>query len=162
MRVPSDPQFETPPVPPKTFVKPEVIVPDGGTTSMEMKHAKLATTKYRILLRVGEGDPCFEVHCGDHLMLKVVCEKVDVKSPEKGQGLSAVKACGKVRFAGFGAEGTCDELHFLAGTGEVGMTGNVKICVKDKLGRVESELSAEVIRYRLDPHAISGNGQLKP
>ena len=92
----------------------------------------------------------------------MVCEKVDVKSPEKGQGLSALKACGKVRFAGFGAEGTCDQLNFLAGTGEVAMSGNVKIQVKDKLGRVESELSAELMKYKIDPHEISGHGQLKP
>jgi hypothetical protein len=100
---------------------------------------------------VGEGEPTFEVRCGDDLVLKVACEKVDVKSPEKGTGLSSVKACGKVRFAGFGAEGICDELSFLAGTGEVSMTGAVKIHVKDKLGRIESELSTESARYKLDP-----------
>jgi hypothetical protein len=121
-----------------------------------------AQAKYRILLRVGEGEPVFEVRSGDALLLKVVCEKVDVKSPEKGSGLSALKACGKVRFAGFGAEGTCDQLNFLAGTGEVAMSGNVKIQVKDKLGRVESELSAELMKYKIDPHEISGHGQLKP
>jgi hypothetical protein len=111
----------------------------------------VAQTKFRILLRVGEGEPTFEVRCGDDLVLKVACEKVDVKSPEKGSGLSSVKASGKVRFAGFGAEGTCDELSFLAGTGEVSMTGAVKIHVKDKLGRIESELSTESARYKLDP-----------
>ena len=46
---------------------------------------------------------------GDDSVLKVVCQKVDIKSPEKGNGPSAVKACGQVRFAGFGAEGTCEE-----------------------------------------------------
>ena len=125
-------------------------------------NAAAAQAKYRILLRVGEGEPVFEVRSGDALLLKVVCEKVDVKSPEKGQGLSALKACGKVRFAGFGAEGTCDQLNFLAGTGEVAMSGNVKIQVKDKLGRVESESSAELMKYKIDPHEISGHGQLKP
>jgi hypothetical protein len=110
-----------------------------------------AATKFRILLRVGEGEPTFEVRCGDDLVLKVACERVDVKSPEKGSGLAAVKASGKVRFAGFGAEGTCDELSFLAGTGEVMMTGAVNVRVKDKLGRVESELSADSAKYKLDP-----------
>jgi hypothetical protein len=117
-------------------------------------------TKFRIVLRVGEGDPSFEVRSGDDLILKVVCEKVDVKSPEKGQGLSAVKASGKVRFAGFGAIGNCDELSFLAGTGEVTMTGAVRIQVKDKLGRVESELTTESVKYKLDASAIGGS--LKP
>lgn len=109
---------------------------------------------------MGEGEPTFEVRSGDDLMLKVVSDKVDVKSPEKGTGLSTVKASGKVHFAGFGAEGTCDELSFLAGTGEVSMTGNVKIHVKDKLGRIESELSTETIKYKIDPSAIGGS--LKP
>ncbi len=115
------------------------------------------TPKYRIVLRVGEGEPTFEVRSGDDLMLKVVCDKVDVKSPEKGTGLSSVTASGKVHFAGFGAEGTCDELSFLAGTGEVKMTGTVKIHVKDKLGRVESELTTDTIKYKIDPSAISGS-----
>ena len=47
-----------------------------------------AVTKFRIILRVGEGEPSFEVRQGDDLMMKVVCEKVDIKSPEKGQTLS--------------------------------------------------------------------------
>jgi hypothetical protein len=117
-------------------------------------------TKFRILLRVGEGEPSFEVRSGDDLVMKVVCEKVDIKSPEKGQTLSAVTASGKVRFVGFGAEGTCDSLSFLAGTGEVSMSGNVKIQVKDKLGRVESELTTESIKYKIDASALPGT--LKP
>ncbi len=118
--------------------------------------ANAAAPKYRILLQVGEGEPRFEVKCGDDLVLKVVCEKVDVKSPEKGGGPSSVSAAGKVRFVGFGAEGTCDGLSFLAGTGEVVMTGAVKVQVKDKLGRVESELSAESMKYKIDGSAVVG------
>src|SRR5262249_13708177 len=98
--------------------------------------AAVADVKFRIVLRVGEGEPQFEVKNGDNLVLKVACEKVDIKSPEKGGGLSEVTARGKVRFAGFGAEGTCEELKFFAGTGEVSMSGDVKVQVKDKLGRV--------------------------
>src|SRR5262249_16903138 len=125
--------------PPLTFDPPPTKpMPTGGVTGITT--AAPAANKYRILLRVGEGEPTFEVRSGDDLLLKVVCEKVDIKSPEKDNGPSAVTARGKVRFAGFGAEGTCQELSFLAGTGEVRMTGDVKIQVKDKLGRVESEL----------------------
>ncbi len=120
---------------------------------------KPVATKYRILLRVGEGEPSFEVKCGDDLILKVICEKIDIKSPEKGNGLSAVKASGKVRFAGFGAEGTCEELSFLAGTGEVSLAGSVKIQVKDKLGRIESELSTETMKYKIDPSAAFTGGK---
>ncbi len=120
----------------------------------------VAATKYRILLRVGEGEPTFEVKCGDDLVMKVACEKVDIKSPEKGSGLSAVTAKGKVRFAGFGVEGTCDELSFMAGTGEVSMSGDVKVQVKDKLGRVESELSTATLKYKIDASAVGGS--IKP
>jgi hypothetical protein len=155
MRLPADPLIETQPAASIARVKAMNAAPAAPT-------APVAQGKYGILLRVGEGEPLFEVRSGDHLILKVVCEKIDVKSPEKGQGLSAVKAAGRVRFAGFGAEGTCDELHFLAGTGEVAMTGHVMIQVKDKLGRIESELSADTMRYRIDPHAMTGNGLLKP
>jgi hypothetical protein len=156
MSIPADPLLvDTAPSAPVYFVKPAASAPAHAATAA-------VQAKYRILLRVGEGEPIFEVRSGDDLILKVVCEKVDVKSPEKGQGLSAVKAYGKVRFAGFGAEGTCDELNFLAGTGEVAMAGHVQIRVKDKLGRVESELSADTMRYRIDPHAIAGSGLLKP
>jgi hypothetical protein len=155
MSVPSDPLIEMHPAPAIASVKALNATSANATSSV-------AQGKYGILLRVGEGEPLFEVRSGDHLILKVVCEKIDVKSPEKGQGLSAVKAAGRVRFAGFGAEGTCDELQFLAGTGEVAMAGNVKIQVKDKLGRIESELSAETMRYRIDPHTTTGNGLLKP
>jgi hypothetical protein len=117
----------------------------------------VAATKFRIILRVGEGEPSFEVRSGDDLVLKVVCENVDVKSPEKGRGPSSVKASGKVRFAGFGAIGTCEELSFLAGSGEVAMTGTVRIQVKDKLGRIESELFAESVKYKLDGSAVAGS-----
>jgi hypothetical protein len=154
---PPAPMVSGPELRPDPLVTPPLNVPDAGTTSMEIKRA---AAKFRIVLRVGEGEPAFEVRSGDDLVLKVACEKVDVKSPERGQGQSAVIASGKVRFVGFGAEGTCDNLSFLAGTGEVSMSGNVKIQVKDKLGRVESELTTESIKYKLDASALPGT--LKP
>src|SRR5207249_2994376 len=128
----------TPPPPLDPLIGPPAAT--GSAKPGALVGAAPAQQKYRILLRVGEGEPTFEVRCGDDLMLKVACEKVDVKSPEKGQVLSTVTATGKVRFAGFGAEGTCGQLAFQAGTGEVFLTGDVKIHVKDKLGRIESEL----------------------
>ncbi len=146
-----DPLLTKPAAPP--MAAPVADVGPGATKVV-------AAPKYRILLRVGEGEPTFEVKCGDDLVLKVACEKVDIKSPEKGAGLSAVTAKGKVRFAGFGAEGTCDELSFMAGTGEVSMSGEVKVQVKDKLGRVESELTTASMKYKIDASAV-GNA-LKP
>lgn len=144
----------SPPAPPLTFEAPTRPAAADAVGSVK------APSKYRILLRVGEGEPTFEVRSGDDLLLKVVCEKVDIKSPDKGHGPSAVTARGKVRFAGFGAEGTCQELSFLAGTGEVSMSGDVKIQVKDKLGRVESELSTASMKYKIDPSTLGGS--LKP
>lgn len=140
---------EVPPPPPMRAEVPPTPPAPAATES-----------KFRILLRVGDGEPMFEVKNGDNLVLKVSCEKVDIKSPEKGGGLSEVTARGKVRFAGFGAEGTCDELKFMAGTGEVQMTGDVKVQVKDKLGRVESELSTTTMKYKID--ASSVGGAIKP
>lgn len=138
---------------------PSVNVPPSKPTPAPAQ-APVGATPFRILLRVGEGEPTFEVKNGDNLVLKVACEKVDIKSPEKGAGMSEVIAHGKVRFAGFGAEGTCDELKFFAGTGEVSMTGDVKVQVKDKLGRVESELTSGSLKYKIDASAVGG--QIKP
>jgi hypothetical protein len=127
------------------------------STTVAPTAAVAVATKFRIILRVGEGEPMFEVRHGDDLVMKVLCEKIDIKSPEKGQqGLSEVTATGKVRFVGFGAEGTCDTFSFLAGTGEVAMSGHVKVQVKDKIGRVESELIADQMRYKLDTSAMPG------
>ncbi|QJW96893.1 hypothetical protein [Frigoriglobus tundricola] len=122
--------------------------------------AAVAEPKFRIILRVGEGEPTFEVKNGDNLVLKVACEKVDIESVEKGTGLSKVTARGKVRFVGFGAEGSCESLSFIAGTGEVQMNGEVKVQVKDKLGRVESELTTAAMKYKIDASSVGGT--LKP
>lgn len=156
------PSVVTPSAPPAPKVAAEVdplIPPTAVHPVVPVSNVTTSATKFRIVLRVGEGEPTFEVRSGDDLLLKVICEKVDISSPEKGTGPSTIKASGKVRFTGFGAEGTCDHLAFLAGTGEVDMTGGVKIHVKDKLGRVESELSTETMKYKIDP---SATGSLKP
>lgn len=152
---PATPQPTTPPI----VVQPTTPIVSEAPP-IRQQQAVASTTKFRIILRVGEGEPTFEVRSGDDLVMKVVCEKVDIKSPERGQSLSAVTASGRVRFVGFGSEGTCDSLSFLAGTGEVSMSGNVKIQVKDKLGRVESELTTESIKYRIDTSILPGT--LKP
>lgn len=148
---------------PSTPLPAETPYTKPGTGPATMPPAAATITQpspFRIVLRVGEGEPTFEVKHGDNLMLKVACEKVDIKSPEKGNGPSEITARGKVRFVGFGAEGTCDELKFFAGTGEVSMSGDVKVQVKDKLGRVESELTTGSMKYKMDTNAVGG--QIKP
>ncbi|HEX4607341.1 MAG TPA: hypothetical protein VH092_03970 [Urbifossiella sp.] len=149
-KAPTAPPAAVAPTPAVEPIRASVPAPGPGLQQA------VAASRFRILLRVGEGEPVFEVKSGDDLVLRVVCEKVDIKSPEKGQGPSSVVATGKVRFAGFGAEGTCDSLSFLAGTGEVAMTGSVRVQVKDKIGRVESELTSDRLQYRLDTNALPG------
>ena len=69
----------------------------------------------------------------------------------------AITASGNVRFIGFGAEGTCSELTVSTHSGEVTLDGSVKVQVKDKFGRVESELSSDKMNYRLDAtHPLTG------
>ena len=161
---------DLPPPPPPAAVReaapapPSPPLPSAGALEKPLLNPEPAPqvavgrlpARYRVLLRVGEGEPAFEVRCGDDLMLKVVCTKVEVKSPEHDEGPMSVRAVGNVRFVGFGAEGTCEELSFLAGDGSVQLQGRVVVRVKDKLGRVESELSGDTLRYRIDPSAISG------
>ena len=153
-----------PAVPPSLPADPLVIdlppIKPTAAPAADSGPPKVTEGKFRILLRVGEGEPTFEVKSGDNLVLKVACEKVDIESADKGTGLSKVTARGKVRFAGFGAEGSCDSLSFMAGTGEVQMTGDVKVQVKDKLGRVESELTTATLKYKIDASAVGG--VLKP
>lgn len=153
---PSAPPALTPTPPPPAAVPPTTGVDQLIARPAPVQQAVQAAARFRILLRVGEGEPMFEVKSGDDLVLRVVCEKVDVKSPEKGQGPSSVIASGRVRFVGFGAEGSCDSLSFLAGTGEVAMTGAVRVQVKDKIGRVESELTSDRLQYRLDAGTLPG------
>lgn len=164
--VPTAGTTQLPPAPPAESKNPLALpieqpnVIDVPASKPAPAEAVKAASKYRIVLRVGEGEPTFEVRSGDDLILKVACEKVDVKSPEKGAGLSAVTARGKVRFAGFGVEGTCEELAFMAGTGEVSMNGDVKVQMKDKLGRVESELTTATLKYKVDASVVGGS--IKP
>lgn len=123
------------------FPNPAPVVPLESTL----------TTKYRFTLHMGGSEPNLEIRSGDDIILKVHCEKVDVKSPtEPGQTLGTVHATGRVRFLGLASEGTCDELSFQAGTGDVGLSGNVTIQVKNRFGRTESELTGERMNYRLD------------
>ena len=157
---PSLPTGFTPPAPPAATLTPPAptatVVEPAAARSAPPAAVVAAVTKFRIILRVGEGEPTFEVRTGDDMVMKVLCEKVDIASAEKGQPMQQVKASGKVRFVGFGSEGTCDELSFLAGTGELQLAVNVTIQVKDKLGRVDSELKSDKVKYKLDASAMPG------
>ncbi len=160
----TNPSFIVPSTPPITITSVETPLTGADLLPPPVTSKPIAVaaipSKFRIVLRVGEGEPTFEVRHNDDLVMKVACDKVDIKSPEKGTGPSNVIATGKVRFVGFGAEGTCDSLSFLSGTGEVSLAGNVNVKVRDKIGRVESELNADKMQYKLDSTALTG--VLKP
>src|SRR5262249_52033540 len=53
----------------------------------------------QVWLKLGDGQPRFEVCRGDDVLLKVVCTGIDVKAPsEKGEPFSVLRASGRVRF----------------------------------------------------------------
>lgn len=122
-----------------------------------------ATTekKLRVMLNMGDDRPRFEVRDGEEALLKVVCEKVDVKSPsDRGESMSTLKAVGRVTFVTPGGEGTCDELSVVPGTGQVVVAG--KVSFRYTWGKVETEVSGERMTFRLGstPGVVQGSGTL--
>ena len=104
--------------------------------------------KLKVMLHLGDDRPRFEVRDGDEVYLKVVCDKVDVKSPsERGESMSVMKAVGKVAFVTPGGEGECDELSVVPGTGQVIVTG--KVAFKYHWGKVETTVSGDRMTFRL-------------
>lgn len=106
------------------------------------------TTDVRVMVKLGAGQPRFDVYSGDDVMLKVVSDKVDVQSPTtSGETMTPMKAKGNVRFSAPGCEGTCDELTVLHATGEIELVGNIR--VKCTRGKAETEFSAQRMNFRL-------------
>jgi hypothetical protein len=102
----------------------------------------------RVVLHLGAGQPRFEVLAGDDTLLKVVSDRVDVRSPsEKGETMSALKAAGEVRFSAPGCEGVCQDLTVLPVSGDVELSGNVR--VKCKQGKGETEIVASKVTFKL-------------
>jgi hypothetical protein len=134
----SSPQRLDPPALPPSPSKP--ITPTAEPTR--------AGASLRVVLHIGAGQPKFEVMTGDDTLLKVVSDKVDVRSPsEKGETMSALKAAGGVRFSAPGCEGTCSELTVLPGTGDVELAGDVR--VKCKQGKGETEIVGGKLTFKL-------------
>ncbi|MCE9533751.1 MAG: hypothetical protein K8T89_21875 [Planctomycetes bacterium] len=137
------------PVPP-----PAVYVPQPQTYSAPQVQQTAASTasKLKMLLRLGDGKPRFEIrsHTGEDLLFKVYGEKVEMQSAPEGvkkSALAGVTASGQVRFVGPGIEGTCDQLSVLSGTGEVLLKGNVHM--KTKKGKTWSEMTADKMIYQI-------------
>src|SRR5579883_597003 len=137
-----------PPPPVVTRLDPPAVPavnPPGPPPAQPEPHP---TGGVRVVLKLGAGQPRFEVVSGDDALLKVVSDRVDVKSPsEKGEVMSALKAVGGVRFSAPGCEGTCAELTVLPGSGEVELAGDVR--VKCKQGRGETEIAASKLSFKL-------------
>jgi len=110
--------------------------------------------KLKVILSMGDERPRFEVRDGDEVYLKVVCDKVEVKSPgEGGVSVSTMRASGKVTFVTPGGEGTCDELAVLPGTGQVVVTGKVSFTYN--WGKVETTVTGEKMNFRLGSNAMT-------
>lgn len=138
-----------PPTPVNPVVQSAPIPEQTASTSPSPQPPSLAPgeKKLRVLLNMGDDRPKFEIRDGEETMLKVVCEKVDVKSPTDGWSLSTMKASGAVKFVTPGGVGVCDELTLTPGTGQVTVTG--KVSFKYNWGTVETEVSGERMTFRL-------------
>lgn len=114
------------------------------------------TAKLKLLLRMGDGQPRFEIRniASTELLLKVYGERIDMQSPpdQKSSSLVGVSAAGHVRFTAPGIEGTCDQLTILSATGEVLLKGNIHL--KSKNGKGWSEMTAEKMVYQIGTSGI--------
>ncbi len=116
--------------------------------------AKVAERKLKVILSMGDERPRFEVRDGDEIYLKVVCDRVEVKSPgEGGVTVSTMSATGKVTFVTPGGEGTCDQLAVLPGTGQVVVTG--KVTFTYNWGKVETTVTGEKMNFRLGSNTVT-------
>jgi hypothetical protein len=153
----ADPLLVTPPtrVPPMVLTPP---VPPPSPPAPSAPSASQAASKLKMLLRLGDGKPRFEIRdtAGADMLLKVYGEKIEMQSaPNDGKksAIEGVTAVGKVRFVGPGIEGTCDQLSVLSGTGEVMLKGNVLL--KTKRGKTWSEMSAEKMIYQIGSSGLT-------
>jgi hypothetical protein len=144
------------PVPP--MVLTPAPYPQPSPPAPPVPSASQATGKLKMLLRLGDGKPRFEIRdtAGADMLLKVYGEKIEMQSaPNDGKksAIEGVTAVGKVRFVGPGIEGTCDQLSVLSGTGEVMLKGNVLL--KTKRGKTWSEMSAEKMIYQIGSSGLT-------
>ena len=106
-----------------------------------------AEKRLKVVLHMGDDRPRFEVRDGDEIYLKVVSDRVEVKSAADKADAATMKAGGKVGFVTPGGDGTCDELTILPGSGQVVATGNVAF--RHTWGRSETTVTAERMTFRL-------------
>lgn len=122
--------------------------PDAAPVPAQFTQPALPEKKLKVMLHMGDDRPRFEVRDGEEVYLKVVCDRVDVKSPsDRGESMSVMKATGKVAFITPGGEGECEELSVAPGTGQVIVNG--KVAFKYNWGKVETTVSGDRMTFRL-------------
>jgi hypothetical protein len=154
---PAKPPELPPPVDPPVLTGPATTPPPAPQRldppaipkqSLQASPEPLPAGAVRVVVNLGAGQPRFEVLAGDDTLLKVVSDRVDVQSPSvKGETMSALKAAGGVRFSAPGCEGVCQDLTVLPGSGDVELSGNVR--VKCKQGKGETEIVASKMTFKL-------------
>ncbi len=135
---PAEPATPAPAVPVEKPA-PEPRKPDATPSAAERR--------LKVVLHMGDDRPRFEVRDGDEIYLKVVSDRVEVKSAADKADAATMKAGGKVGFVTPGGDGTCDELTILPGSGQVVAVGNVAF--RHTWGRSETTVTAERMTFRL-------------
>jgi len=164
----------TPTAPPLVVPGPKPDVPPVHVTPIEKvpEQAKVPVTsvspkpadatKLKMLLRMGDGQPRFEIRSTSttDLLLKVYGEKIEMQAPPDARSsLAGVTAVGRVRFTAPGIEGTCDHLRILSATGEVLLEGSIHL--KSKHGKTWSEMTAEKMVYQIGSSGLTAPGTPK-
>jgi hypothetical protein len=147
------PPVATPPAPAADTLKMPL------TPVSPMKGPEAKADKLKMLLRMGDGQPRFEIRnsSSTELLLKVYGERVEMQSTRDARSsLVGVTAAGHVRFIAPSIEGTCDHLTILSGTGEVLMEGNIRL--KTKRGKAWNEMTAEKLVYQIGTSGLNAGG----
>lgn len=147
--IPAPPVRVEIPAPPITREPIPVPTPNTRPAPVKIDPKPVAETKLKMTLRMGDGQPRFEIRNAGttELLLKVYGEKIELQSADAKSSLAGVSAIGKVRFTAPGIEGYCDYLTILSTTGEVLLKGNIRL--KSKGGKAWSELTAEKMVYQI-------------
>lgn len=162
-----DPLLTAPPKPDVAAPSPKVparptAAPPADLPPLEAPAPTLAVG-VRVTLRLGDGRPNFDVLQGGDCLLKVVCERVEVKSvADKAEPVALLRGAGGVRFSSPGCEGTCDALAVQADTGEVELTGSVRVRFKE--GKGNTEMTGGTMRFKLGTapaYSVSDPGVLR-
>jgi len=154
--------FDPPPLPRTSapIPPPSTLLPPPSTPSVpdspRATKAPVADAKLKMLLRIGDGQPRFEIRNSTttELLLKVHGEKIEMAAPpDSRSSVAGVTAVGRVKFTAPGIEGTCDHLTILSGSGEVLLKGNIHL--KTKYGKSWSEMTAEKMVYQIGTNGLS-------